>query len=276
MTTKDLEDQESKTAALGWVLPITVLLGIAAVGLISLIIGRGNLTALPLAWAFSAGTLATVNPCGWAMLPSYAAFYLGSREAGYEHRPLIGRGAEGLRLGLLMTAGFLVVFSIVGAVISLGLRILVQAMPFLAILVGVGLVGLGLWLLFGGSLRLSIPTPRINAQARNPKSVFLYGAAYGFASLSCTLPIFMIVIGSSLATGSPGEAAAMFGSFAAGMAMVLMAVVISIALVKGAIVQQLQAVLPYVHRIGAGLLVVAGLYLIWYQARYLPLFLATF
>ena len=162
------------------------------------------------------------------------------------------------------------------AVISLGLRILVQAMPFLAILVGVGLVGLGLWLLFGGSLRLSIPTPRINAQARNPKSVFLYGAAYGFASLSCTLPIFMIVIGSSLATGSPGEAAAMFGSFAAGMATVLMAVVISIALVKGAIVQQLQAVLPYVHRIGAGLLVVAGLYLIWYQARYLPLFLATF
>jgi cytochrome c biogenesis protein CcdA len=220
--------------------------------------------------------LATVNPCGWAMLPSYGAYYLGSHEAGYEARPLIRRATEGLRLGLLMTAGFLLAFSVVGAVISLGLRVLIQAMPFLAILVGLGLLGLGLWLLFGGSLRLSIPTPKIYAQARNPKSVFLYGVAYGSASLSCTLPIFLVVIGSSLTAGSPGEAAVMFGSFGAGMALVLMAVVISIALVKGAILRQVQAVLPYVHRIGAGLLVVAGLYLIWYQIRYLPLFLSTF
>ena len=175
-----------------------------------------------------------------------------------------------------MTAGFLVVFSVVGAVISLGLRVLIRAMPFLAIMVGVGLMVLGLWLLFGGSLRLSIPTPKINAQARNPKSVFLYGLAYGFASLSCTLPIFLVVIGSSLATGTPAEAAIMFGSFGAGMALVLMAVVISIALVKGAIVEQVQAVLPYVHRFGAGLLVLAGLYLIWYQAQYLPFLLSTF
>ncbi len=276
MTTKDLEDRESKTAALGWPLPIIVLLGIAAVGLISLIIGRGNLAALPLAWAFSAGTLATVNPCGWAMLPSYAAYYLGSREADYEQRSLIRRGSEGLRLGLLMTAGFLVVFSVVGVVISLGLRVLIQAMPFLAILVGLGLMGLGLWLLFGGSLRISIPTPNINAQARNPKSVFLYGMAYGFASLSCTLPIFLVVIGGSLATGTAGEAAIMFGSFAAGMAVVLMAVVISIALVKGTIVQQVRTVLPYVNRFGAALLVLAGAYLIWYQVRYLPLLLTTF
>ena len=68
----------------------------------------------------------------------------------------------------------------------------------------------------------------------------------------------------------------MFGSFGAGMALVLMAVVISIALVKGAIVEQVQAVLPYVHRFGAGLLVLAGLYLIWYQAQYLPFLLSTF
>ncbi len=276
MTTKGTPTVEPKATASIWLYPVVGLLAFVAIGVGSWIFRSGNVAALPLAWAFSAGLLATVNPCGWAMLPSYAAFYLGSREAGYEQRPLIGRGAEGLRLGLLMTAGFLVVFSAVGAVISLGLRILIQAMPFLAILVGVGLVGLGLWLLFGGSLRLSVPTPRIKAQARNPKSVFLYGMAYGFASLSCTLPIFLVVIGSSLATGTPGEAAIMFGSFAAGMAIVLMGVVISIALVKGAIVQQVQAVLPYVHRIGAGLLVVAGLYLIWYQARYLPFFFSTF
>ena len=276
MTSEDTQAVEPRPTPSGWLYPVVGLLAFAAIGMGSWIFRSGNLAALPLAWAFSAGMLATVNPCGWAMLPSYGAYYLGSREAGYEQRPLILRGAEGFRLGLLMTAGFLAVFSVVGAIISLGLRVLIQAMPFLAILVGAGLVGLGLWLLFGGSLRLSIPTPKIQAQARNPKSVFLYGMAYGFASLSCTLPIFMVVIGSSLATGTPGEAAVMFGSFGAGMALVLMAVVISIALVKGAIVEQVQAVLPYVHRFGAALLVFAGAYLIWYQARYLPFFLSTF
>ena len=276
MNADEIEGARSGPAARGWLIPIAGLLALAALGLRLWIFWAGNLAVIPVAWAFSAGMLATVNPCGWAMLPSYAAYYLGSREAGYEQRSLVRRAAEGLRLGLLMTAGFLLVFSVVGAVISLGLRVLVQAMPFLAILVGFGLVGLGLWMLFGGSLSISIPIPKIDAQARNPKSVFLFGLAYGFASLSCTLPIFLVVIGSGLATGSLGEAAVMFGGYGAGMAVVLMAVVFSIALVKGAIVRQMQAVLPYVHRLGAGLLVVAGLYLIWYQGRYLPFFISLF
>jgi cytochrome c biogenesis protein CcdA len=276
MTTRDTQTVEAKTAAAGWLFPVAILFALAAIAVGSLIFRSGNLAALPLAWAFSAGMLATVNPCGWALLPSYAAYYLGSSEAGYEERSTMLRASEGLRLGLLMTAGFLVIFSVVGVAISLGLRVLIQAMPFLAILVGVGLIGMGLWLLFGGSLRISFPTPKIDAQARNPKAVFLYGLAYGFASLSCTLPIFLAVIGSSLATGTPAEAAIMFASFGAGMALVLMAVVISIALVKGTIVEKLQSVLPYVYRFGAALLILAGAYLIWYQARYLPFFFSTF
>ena len=68
----------------------------------------------------------------------------------------------------------------------------------------------------------------------------------------------------------------MFASFGAGMALVLMAVVVSIALVKGAIVEKVQSVLPYVYRIGAALLILAGAYLIWYQARFLPILLTTF
>ena len=35
-----------------------------------------------LAYAFGAGMVATVNPCGFLMLPSYVAFYLGGDEKG--------------------------------------------------------------------------------------------------------------------------------------------------------------------------------------------------
>jgi len=65
-------------------------------------------------------------------------------------------------------------------------------------------------------------------------------------------------------------------SYAAGMATVLMSVALGAALLKSAVAQWFRKLLPYVHRLGAGLLVLAGLYLIWYQGRYLPLVFAGF
>lgn len=232
---------------------------------------------LPL--AFTAGLLATVNPCGWAMLPSFVSYYLGSREEGYEQKPLVSRAAEGLYLGLLVTAGFLAVFGAAGVIISAGLRVVVKYMPFAALAVGIALVLLGLWLLAGGQARglpLRLPVPNLEVRARNPKSVFLFGMAYAFASLSCTLPIFLAVVGASLATTGFVGSATMFFTYAAGMATVLMSVALGAAMLKGAVAQWFKRLLPYVHRLGAGLLVLAGLYLIWYQGRYLPLVFSGF
>jgi len=233
-------------------------------------------TELPLAFAFTAGLFATVNPCGWAMLPSFVSYYLGSREEGYEQRPLASRAAEGVYLGLLVTAGFLAVFGTAGIVISAGLRVVVKYMPFAALAVGIALVLLGLWLLAGKNLPVSLPVPQLEVRARNLQSVFLFGMAYAFASLSCTLPVFLAVVGASLATAGFAGSLAMFLSYAAGMATVLMSVALGAALLKSAVAQWFRKLLPYVHRLGAGLLVLAGLYLIWYQGRYLPLVFAGF
>lgn len=227
---------------------------------------------LNLAFAFTAGMLATVNPCGWAMLPAFVSYYLGSRQEGYEEKPFVARLWDGLLLGLLVTAGFLVIFGGAGIAISSGLRVIVQWVPFVALLVGVALTLLGVWLLAGKSLPFSIPALNVDLQSRNPKTAFLFGIAYAFASLSCTLPIFLVIVGTSLtAAGATGNAA-MFFSYAAGIAVVLMAVSLSAALVKGAVTESLRGFLPYVHRIGAVMLILAGLYLIWYQGRSVFLF----
>jgi cytochrome c-type biogenesis protein len=227
---------------------------------------------LNLAFAFTAGMLATVNPCGWAMLPSFVAYYLGSRQAGYDEQPFVTRMWDGLLLGLLVTAGFLVVFGGAGIAISSGLRVIVQWMPLVALLVGVALTFLGVWLLAGKPLPFSLPALNVDLQSHNPKTAFLIGIAYALASLGCTLPVFLVVIGTSLtAAGVTGNAVMSF-SYAAGMAVVFMAVSLSAALVKGAVTESLRGVLPYVHRIGAVMLILAGLYLIWYQGRNLFLF----
>ncbi|NUP90898.1 MAG: hypothetical protein HUU25_13950 [Candidatus Sumerlaeia bacterium] len=167
---------------------------------------------LNLALAFTAGVFATINPCGWAMLPSFVSYYLGSREEGYEQKPLASRISEGLYIGLLVTIGFLVVFGAAGMVLSAGLRVIVKYMPFVALMVGIGLTLLGLWLLAGRSLLVSLPAPHLDLQVRNIKTVFLYGMAYAFASLSCTLPVFLAVIGASLTTSGLGAGAAMFAT----------------------------------------------------------------
>ncbi|MFQ5924210.1 MAG: hypothetical protein ACE5M4_15335, partial [Anaerolineales bacterium] len=86
MTTGEARTAEAKSAA-GWLLLAAILLALAAVLIGRSIFGSGRLAALPMAWAFSAGMLATLNPCGWALLPAYAAYYLGSREEGYQERP---------------------------------------------------------------------------------------------------------------------------------------------------------------------------------------------
>ncbi|MFQ5433474.1 MAG: cytochrome c biogenesis protein CcdA, partial [Anaerolineae bacterium] len=183
---------------------------------------------------------------------------------------------EGVRLGLLMTAGFVLVFSVVGFAVSAGLQALVQVLPFGVLVVGLGLVLLGIWLLVGNSLPISLPVPQSSFQARDARSVFLYGVAYGLASLSCTLPVFLAVVAGSLTLNGPTEAVAMFGGYSAGMAAVLMTVVVSIALAKDALLQYVQHALPYVHWVGAVLLIAAGLYLIWFVGRYMPVIPANF
>ncbi len=234
------------------------------------------MNAALLTWAFGAGMLATVNPCGWALLPAYASYYLGAKESDYDLRPVWHRALEGVRLGLLMTAGFVLVFSVVGFAISAGLQALVQALPLGALAVGAGLVLFGIWLLAGNNLPFSLPAPPASFQARDARSVFVYGVAYGTASLSCTLPVFLAVVAGSLTLNGPAQALAMFGGYSAGMAAVLMIVVVSIALAKDALLQYVQRALPYVHRVGAVLLIAAGLYLIWYVGRFMPVILSNF
>ena len=227
-----------------------------------------------LAFAFTAGIFATVNPCGWAMLPAFVSYYLGSREEGYAERPLIHRAFEGIYIGLLVTFGFVLVFGIAGIVISAGLQVITMYLPIMGLIVGIGLIALGVWLLIGKSLPFTLSTPNIELHGRNPKTIFLYGVAYAFASLSCTLPIFLAVVGTSLTASGIGAGAAMLGAYTAGMASVLMAIAMSMAIFKGAVAKRFSKFLPYVNRLGAVLLILAGIYVVWYQTDYLSLILA--
>ena len=226
--------------------------------------------SLPLAYAFAAGMAATVNPCGFVMLPTLVSYYLGTKDAAYTESSVWRRAASGLGVGLAATAGFVALFAVVGAIVSAGGHALIAAFPWFGFGIGAALALLGIWLLLSGrSLGVGVLHQIQPPTQRSPVGLLLFGVAYGAASLSCTLPIFLVVVGGALASSGLAAGVLQFVSYALGMGAVLVAVSLATALSKGAIVRGIRSVLPFVERAGAFLLTVAGVYLVIYWWPYL-------
>lgn len=215
-------------------------------------------------FALVAGALATVNPCGFVMLPALVAVQLqqtaGSGEA--DRSTLVARG---IGFGLRATIGFLVVFGVLGLVVGLGARSVVHLFPFGGLLIGVVLLAIGLYSLFG---QRPLPIPGLGRRrfGRPVSGGVAFGAAYAVASLSCTLPIFLAVVGGTLFSEGIGAALVPFIGYAVGMGGVLLVVTLATALSAGAVVRMLRRAMPVVEQVGSALLVGIGVYLVAYWA----------
>lgn len=220
---------------------------------------------LPIGFAFAAGMVASVNPCGFLMLPSYISYHLGTEEEGFYQTSAVRRVLKALLLGLVATAGFVVVSGIVGSLIAAGGQWLISVFPYAGILIGVAMIGLGLWLLITHADLGIMAASRVTiSPERNLWNVFLYGIVYAVGSLSCTLPIFLVVVGSALATQGLFASFGQFISYALGMGVILIAVTIGSALFRGTVARWLKGAMPYIHRASAMFLIGAGAYLLYY------------
>ena len=96
------------------------------------------------------------------------------------------------------------------------------------------------------------------------RGYFIFGLSYGTASLSCTLPVFLAVVGTSLAVSSVLASLGQFLLYALGMGLVILVLTLGIAFFRGAMVGALREVMPYVQPVGSWLMVVAGAYIVFY------------
>jgi hypothetical protein len=92
-------------------------------------------TAAPLGYASLAGMVASVNPCGFVLLPTYLAYYIGDRRdpAGDRRdapgvRQLTGRA---LAVSVAMTASFVALFGLAGILAALAASALTSSLPWL-------------------------------------------------------------------------------------------------------------------------------------------------
>lgn len=226
---------------------------------------------LPFGYAFGAGMVASVNPCGFLMLPAVLGYYLGTSPAANaapNKRPAdvtfadLGRG---ILFGLLVTLGFVALFAAIGAIFAAGGTAIIRLFPWLGLSVGILMAALGGWLLLTGrTLGLAWASRIAPPKGRGIGSALLYGVAYGAASLSCTLPIFLVVVATSLASQGFWPSLGQFTSFGLGMGAVVTAVSLSAVAFRGAVAQALRGMAPHVHRLSAVFLAGAGAYLIIY------------
>ena len=224
------------------------------------------------AFAFGAGMLSTVNPCGFALLPAFLAYNLGSDNAptptsGTPSSAVGRRVLNGLATGALVSVGFAGVFTLTGLLVAVGLRSIIGAVPWVAVIIGIVLVVLGAAIAAGRHIGLTVRSRRTGSNTRRgPAGMLAFGAAYAIASLSCTLAVLLAVIAQALAASSLTTLVAVFAAYAAGASTVLVLLALSTALASSALATGLRRVSRYLPRITGVVLVASGLYLIAYWA----------
>jgi cytochrome c-type biogenesis protein len=224
----------------------------------------------PLAYAFGVGMVATFNPCGFAMLPAYLSYFLGLE--GATHPDQRASVLRALAVGLSVTLGFLVVFGIIGILLKGSLDTIQERLPWVTLVLGLGLAVLGIWYLAGRTLTLPIPKPARGADSRELWSTFAFGVSYALVSLSCTIPTFLVAVTATFEDSNLLSGVAVFIAYGLGMGLVLMVLTMAIALAEQGLVRNLRRVLPYVNRVAGALLVLAGAYVAyygWYELRVL-------
>lgn len=222
-----------------------------------------------LALAFSAGMVATINPCGFALLPAYLSYFLGidSGSTGDDAGPDGGSRNPILRalaVSAAVTAGFLAVFMVFGLVWTSVREVVGTRLPYFTIAVGIGLVILGVAMLFGFEPTVSLPKVEMGGRGRQLSSMFLYGVSYAVASLSCTIPIFIAIVSTTLTDTGFAAGLATFAAYGLGMGLTLALLTISVAIARSGLVKAFRKLMPKMNRISGVLLVVAGLFVIYY------------
>ncbi|MGI8647849.1 MAG: hypothetical protein DLM55_08250 [Acidimicrobiales bacterium] len=215
--------------------------------------------------AVGAGMLAAVNPCGFAMLPAYLSLVV-SDQQGSRARS-VGRA---LAAGAVMTAGFMVVFGVFGLVVAPIAASVQSYLPAITVLIGLVLIAMGGLLLAGRQFTLLLPKPIRGAPNRRIASMFGYGIAYAVASLSCTIGPFLAVSVTVLRSGKVVEGIAAFVVYAVGMGLVVTVLALGALLTSNVVASRARRLLPYVSRIGGGLLLAVGAYVAyygWYELR---------
>ena len=155
-------------------------------------------------------------------------------------------------------------FGLLGMVFSGVLEQVQRYAPWFTIVFGVLVFAIGVYLLTGRELVLSLPKLERGGADGTLPSMYLFGVSYTIASLSCAIAPFLVVTSSASNADNFASRVLTFVLYGVGMGLVITVLTVAIALARAGVVARFRELLPVMNRIAGGLMVVTGAYVAYY------------
>lgn len=168
---------------------------------------------------FSAGIASFFAPCAFPLLPGYVGYYVATVDSDVTLSSAMARGgAAGI--------GVLSVFAAIALVVATAGRSLLNQVRYLEPFIGLALILLGLALVFD-----RMPTWHVQLPGRRASVLGfgVFGAGYAVAASGCFAPVFVAVLLEAMTLSLAGSFLTI-AAFAGGMAGLLFATTVAIAI----------------------------------------------
>ena len=206
------------------------------------------------------GMLAAVNPCGFVLLPTYLVAYLSVSD----DTDVATRLRRSLVVGGSVSAGFLVVFLIVGAISRLFSNWIEINAKYVSLVVGLALIVMGVRMLSGWRPRIWVPALGGESRRNGVVGMFAFGVVYAIASIGCTIGLLTTAILGSFTRDGLVSGVLSVVMYGFGMALFVTALTTTLAFAKTALVRGGRGVMSVVSYVSSGLVLITGIYLAWY------------
>ena len=213
------------------------------------------------AYSFITGVLATVNPCGFVLLPTYLLYFLGM-ESHTTDKSQSATAQRALMVGSALSAGFISVFFVVALISRLFTTWIQEHAKYAAFIIGILLVIGGIAMLFGWKPRFA--TPNLENKGRTFRAMFTYGIIYAVTSIGCTIGMLTSAIFGSVNLHGYVSGVISISLYGVGMSVTVIALTVTLAFAHTGVLKALRHGLPYIDRLAAVFLVGTGSYLTWY------------
>ena len=214
------------------------------------------------AYSFLLGVMAAVNPCGFVLLPTYLVYYLGTElNRDGEHKTATLR--RGLSVGIAVSSGFIGLFLVVGIISRAFTTVIRDNAKYAALVIGIGLVAMGIAMLFGWKLPISQPDVSVQRK-RTTWNMFLFGIVYAIASIGCTIGLLISVILGSVNRNGFVSGVISIVLYGLGMGLLVTSLTVALAFARVGLVSTIKKSFKWFDKVSAVFVVLTGLYLSWY------------
>ncbi|MFM9138444.1 MAG: cytochrome c biogenesis CcdA family protein [Actinomycetota bacterium] len=212
------------------------------------------------AYSFMLGVLAAVNPCGFALLPNYLLYFLGTEPGATSPNAPV---RVAIRVGMSVSSGFLTVFVVVGVISRLFTQWIEQNAKSAALVIGLAIIATGIRMLGGWKPRLLSPRG-VSSLERTWPSMFLYGVVYAVASIGCTIGFLTTAVFGSFSVHGVVSGVVSVILYGLGMSLLVTALTVTLSVARQGLLASLRRVLPFVNTLSAVFMIATGAYLSWY------------